>query len=228
EVFAFGSFRVVPAQRMLLEDGKPLRVGSRSLDILITLVEHAGETISREQLIAHTWPDTVVDDGALRVHVAALRKALGENRGGRRYVANNPGVARVNVPATPMNTEFIGWTAAALLLATIGRQVYSQCRSRSSQGVSKWLFIGQITASTGFVVYIWLLGNWGFVVTKPLMLCTALAGQGIYISNRLPRRAPHELPDHASDYRISPMISAAGTAVDCGSPLVPHRRSDAE
>src|SRR5215813_11663715 len=87
EVFAFGSFRVVPAQRMLLEYGKPLRVGSRSLDILITLVEHAGETISREQLIAHTWPDTVVDDGALRVHVAALRKALGENRGGRRYVA---------------------------------------------------------------------------------------------------------------------------------------------
>src|SRR5262252_5140237 len=91
EVFAFGSFRLVPAQRVLLEDGKPLRVDSRALDILITLIEHAGETISREQLIAHTWTDTVVDDGALRVHVAALRKALADGRGGRRYVANNPG-----------------------------------------------------------------------------------------------------------------------------------------
>jgi len=91
EVFAFGSFRLVPAQRVLLEDGKPLRLGSRALDILITLVEHAGETISKEQLIAHTWPQTVIDDGALRVHVAALRKALRDGRAGKRYVANNPG-----------------------------------------------------------------------------------------------------------------------------------------
>jgi len=91
ETFIFGSFRLVPAQRALLDDGKPLRLGSRALDILITLVEHAGQTISKEQLIARTWPDTVVDDGALRVHVAALRKALGDGRAGRRFVANNPG-----------------------------------------------------------------------------------------------------------------------------------------
>src|SRR5215471_20716801 len=87
ETFAFGPFRLIPAQRVLLDDGKPLRLGGRALDILITLVERAGETISREQLIAQTWPDTVVDDGALRVHVAALRKALGDGRAGRRYVA---------------------------------------------------------------------------------------------------------------------------------------------
>jgi DNA-binding winged helix-turn-helix (wHTH) protein len=91
KTFIFGSFRLIPAQRVLLDDGKPLRLGNRALDILITLVEHAGETISKEQLIAHTWPDTVVDDGALRVHVAALRKALGDGRAGRRYIANNPG-----------------------------------------------------------------------------------------------------------------------------------------
>ena len=57
EVFAFGSFRLIPAQRALLDDGKPLRLGSRALDILTKLVEHAGETISKEQLIAHIWPD---------------------------------------------------------------------------------------------------------------------------------------------------------------------------
>src|SRR5215467_4807951 len=91
ESFIFGSFRLVPAQRALLDDGKPLRLGSRALDILITLVEHAGETISKEQLIAHTWPDTVVDDGALRVHVAALRKALGDGRQGNRFIVSNPG-----------------------------------------------------------------------------------------------------------------------------------------
>jgi len=91
DAFTFGSFRLIPARRMLLDDGKPIRLGSRAFDILVALVERAGETIPRDQLIACTWPDTVVDDGALRVHVAALRKALGDGRAGTRYVANNPG-----------------------------------------------------------------------------------------------------------------------------------------
>jgi len=81
-------------------------------------------------------------------------------------------------------TEIIGWTSATILLATIGRQVYSQWRSRSSQGVSKWLFAGQIAASIGFVVYSWLLRNWVLVVTNGLMLSTALLGQWIYLSNK--------------------------------------------
>ena len=91
DAFTFGSFRLIPARRMLLDDGKPLRLGNRAFDILVALVERAGETIPRDQLIARTWPDTVVDEGALRVHVAALRKALGDGRAGRRYVTNNPG-----------------------------------------------------------------------------------------------------------------------------------------
>jgi predicted ATPase/DNA-binding winged helix-turn-helix (wHTH) protein len=131
ETFIFGSFRLIPAQRVLLDEGKPLRLGSRALDILITLVEHAGETISREQLIARTWPDTVVDDGALRVHVAALRKALGDGRAGRRYVANNPGrgyafvapVTREHPPpatASP-NGAAQGDNLPALLTRIVGR-----------------------------------------------------------------------------------------------------------
>ena len=119
ETFAFGSFRLIPAQRVLLDDGKPLRLGSRALDILITLVEHAGETISKEQLIAHTWPDTVVDDGALRVHVAALRKALGDGRAGRRYVANNPGRGYAFV--APVTREhMLSATAAPTGVAEVG------------------------------------------------------------------------------------------------------------
>jgi DNA-binding winged helix-turn-helix (wHTH) protein len=37
ETFVFGSFRLIPAHRMLLEDEKPLRLGSRALNILVTL-----------------------------------------------------------------------------------------------------------------------------------------------------------------------------------------------
>src|SRR6516164_8332003 len=91
EVVAFGSFRLVPAQRMLSEDGKPVRIGGRALAILAALTERAGDTISKEELIARAWPDTVVEEAALRVHIAALRKALGDGSAGKRYVANHPG-----------------------------------------------------------------------------------------------------------------------------------------
>ena len=78
EIFAFGSFRLIPAQRTLFEDRKALRLGSRAFDILVALVERPGETLSMEELIARAWQGTVVDEAALRVHVAALRKALGD------------------------------------------------------------------------------------------------------------------------------------------------------
>lgn len=84
-------------------------------------------------------------------------------------------------------TDLIGWFSAAVLVLTIGRQVWTQWRTRSSQGLSKWLFVGQVVASTGFVVYSFLVGNWVFVATNLVMLLIALVGQGLYLHNR--RRA---------------------------------------
>ena len=83
-----------------------------------------------------------------------------------------------------MTTELIGWATAVVLLATIGRQVYTQWRDRTSQGVSKWLFIGQVSASAGFVAYSWLLENWVFVATNALLLVTAIFGQWVYLRNK--------------------------------------------
>jgi len=83
-----------------------------------------------------------------------------------------------------MATQLIGWAAAAILLATLGRQVYSQWRDRTSEGVSKWLFVGQVSASVGFIVYSWLLASWVFVGTNALILVTALLGQWVYLRNR--------------------------------------------
>jgi MtN3 and saliva related transmembrane protein len=82
-----------------------------------------------------------------------------------------------------MITDFIGWTAATVLLARSGAKCIRN-GAAARKGVSKWLSIGQITASVGFVVYSWLLGNWVFVVTNALMLCMALLGQWIYVSNK--------------------------------------------
>jgi len=91
EVFTFGAFRLISAQRTLFEDGKALRLGSRAFDILVALIERAGQTIPKEELIARAWPGTVVEEAALRVHVAALRKALGDGRAGKRYIASLSG-----------------------------------------------------------------------------------------------------------------------------------------
>ena len=90
-VFAFGPFRLYPAERLLLKEDKPVRLGSRAFEILVTLVERAGETVLKDQLIDRAWPDTVVDEGSLRVQVAVLRKALGDGRDGNRFVENIPG-----------------------------------------------------------------------------------------------------------------------------------------
>jgi DNA-binding winged helix-turn-helix (wHTH) protein len=76
---------------MLLEDEKPVHLGSRALDVLVALVQSAGDTLHKDQPIACAQPDTVVDEGALRVNVAALRRALGDGRGGNRFIANIPG-----------------------------------------------------------------------------------------------------------------------------------------
>jgi DNA-binding winged helix-turn-helix (wHTH) protein len=130
-VFAFGPFRLKPSERQLLEEGKPLPLRSRALDILATLVEHACETIRTEELIARTWPDTVVDEGALRGHVAPLRRALGDGRAGKRYIANDPGrgytfVAPVTreqrqETAAPPNGPAIGSNFPPRLTRVIGR-----------------------------------------------------------------------------------------------------------
>ena len=87
-----------------------------------------------------------------------------------------------------MGTELIGWVAAVILVATIGRQVYTQWRDGTTAGVSKWLFVGQVSASVGFVAYSWLLRDWVFVATNAVMLVTALFGQVVYLRNREAQR----------------------------------------
>lgn len=78
-----------------------------------------------------------------------------------------------------MSPDFIGWTASGILIATLVRQIHKQSKDKSSEGVSRWLFAGQISSSVGFVAYSWMMQNWVFIVTNSLILLTAVAGQWI-------------------------------------------------
>lgn len=83
-----------------------------------------------------------------------------------------------------MLTESIGWGSSVVLLLTIGRQVYTQWRTRSTAGLSRWLFAGQVAASLGYSVYSFRLGNWVFLVSNVALLITAIVGQILYFRNR--------------------------------------------
>ena len=87
----FGSFQLLPAQRLLLEGNKPLRLGSRALKILISLVERHGELVTKEELMGRVWPNTFVEAANLTVQVANLRRILGDGRDGNRFLINIPG-----------------------------------------------------------------------------------------------------------------------------------------
>jgi predicted ATPase/DNA-binding winged helix-turn-helix (wHTH) protein len=91
QCFAFGPFVVIPAQRMLLEDGRQVRLGSRALDILITLLGRAGEVVSKGELMSVAWPNLHVEEANLRIHIGALRKVLGDHGAGARFIENVPG-----------------------------------------------------------------------------------------------------------------------------------------
>jgi DNA-binding winged helix-turn-helix (wHTH) protein len=84
----FGPFELASRERALRRDGSVLPLGSRALDILIYLANRPGEVITKKELIDRVWPDVFVEEGVLRVHVASIRKVLGDGQFGNRYIAN--------------------------------------------------------------------------------------------------------------------------------------------
>ena len=76
-------------------------------------------------------------------------------------------------------TEVIGWASSLILILTIARQVWKQWQEKTSEGVSLWLFIGQLAASIGFTIYSALVRNWVFVVTNAVMVVNGLVGLGL-------------------------------------------------
>jgi DNA-binding winged helix-turn-helix (wHTH) protein len=113
EIVEFGPFRLHVTARLLQRKGAAVKIGSRSLDLLIALVERPGEVLSRRELMARAWAGLVVDEANLRVNIASLRKCLGEGKEGTRYIVNLPGrgysfvapLTRARVEASPGQSE---------------------------------------------------------------------------------------------------------------------------
>jgi predicted ATPase/DNA-binding winged helix-turn-helix (wHTH) protein len=75
--YRFGSFELQPDQRRLLVDGRPAALGPRAFDVLLSLVERAGQLVSKNELLDLVWPGLVVEENNLQVQISTLRKLLG-------------------------------------------------------------------------------------------------------------------------------------------------------
>ncbi len=106
---SFGPFRLDFGQRVLLRDGKPVRLGSRALDILCVLASAKGDLVTKDALMAAVWPGQIVEENVIQVHVSALRKAFDKDRSGRDYIATVPGrgyrLSGITSPPSPMQGE---------------------------------------------------------------------------------------------------------------------------
>jgi len=140
----FGPFELNVAERSLKKANRNIPLGGRAYDILIALLENAGETVSKAELIAKVWPDVTVEEGGLRVHLSALRKALGDGQFGDKYIANIQGHGyRFIAPVTRLPAERDRDSASAGLSnlpPALGRMVG---RDDVVPEIRSWLRTGQ-------------------------------------------------------------------------------------
>ena len=89
--YRFDRFQLDPYRRRLLRDGQPVALQSKAMDLLVVLVESGGQLLSKDHLLQMVWPGLAVEESNLTVHMSALRKALGDDRGERRFIITESG-----------------------------------------------------------------------------------------------------------------------------------------
>jgi len=88
--YDFGRFRLKVAERVLLREGELVPLTPKVFDILVTLVEHGGQVVAKDDLMRRVWPNTFVEEGNLTQNISLLRKALGESPGGVQFIETVP------------------------------------------------------------------------------------------------------------------------------------------
>ncbi len=115
-IIDFGHFRIVPHRRELLADGRPIRLGGRTFDVLMTLIEGQGAIVSKEALMNRVWPNRIVEESSLQVQISALRNAFGADRelirtiSGRGYQF----IGEIRAVAASPHTQAVAGTAVAV------------------------------------------------------------------------------------------------------------------
>jgi Tol biopolymer transport system component/DNA-binding winged helix-turn-helix (wHTH) protein len=100
----FGAFRLAPDQHRLYRHGEVVLLPPKEFDLLLLLVRNAGQLMDRERLISALWPNTVVEEANLNVHISALRKALADSSSEQHFIETVPRLGyRFIAPVTEVN-----------------------------------------------------------------------------------------------------------------------------
>mgnify|MGYP002784236050 CR=1 FL=1 len=91
QLYDFGHYRLDAGKRLLSRDGEIVPLKSKDLDLLLALVERSGQVLSKDDLMKQVWPDSLVEEGNLSVHIFALRRALGETPEDHNFIVTVPG-----------------------------------------------------------------------------------------------------------------------------------------
>lgn len=91
KLYEFGPFRVDPGKEVLLRAGEPVPLTPKTFQVLLVLVRHHKEVVSKDDLMKAVWPDTFVEEANLSRNIFMLRKALGDNLEDQRYIITVPG-----------------------------------------------------------------------------------------------------------------------------------------
>jgi DNA-binding winged helix-turn-helix (wHTH) protein/TolB-like protein/Flp pilus assembly protein TadD len=90
QFYEFGPFRIDPLQRVLFREGKPVSLPPKVFETLLALVERRGQIVDKDKLLEDVWPETYVEENNLTQNISALRKTLGDDRRGQRYIETIP------------------------------------------------------------------------------------------------------------------------------------------
>ena len=137
EAFAFGPFLLLPRRQLLLAEGRPVRLGGRAFELLRVMVERQGEVVTSEELISAVWPRLHVHDGNLKVTVASLRRALGDDPEAPRFVATVARrgyrfVAPVTAGGTPVPHEHLATPHSAPNALPLPHRIIGRAREASA------------------------------------------------------------------------------------------------
>jgi len=160
----FGDFEFAPGLRRLERAGVAVELSSRSLDILSVLTERPGDVIPKQELLARVWPQATVVESALRVCMAALRRALGDREDGRRFIATVPGQGYCFVG------EIEPSPAAADLGAAPAPGVPSLLPSRPTNVVGRDAVVEDLQRHLEFERFVTLVGPGGIGKTTVALL----------------------------------------------------------
>src|SRR6516225_1233101 len=91
QVYAFGPFRLDAERALLLREGETVSIAPKALQILMVLIRHNKEVVTKDDLMKAVWPDTFVEEANLSRNIFLLRKALGEGPQDHEYIVTVPG-----------------------------------------------------------------------------------------------------------------------------------------